>query len=1056
MPMSEGTRPRAVDPPTAFTILHTWLSWSDRPTRPLEAHACGQDARLQETMDHRHLEEEEEGPGAGSRRGRVAASPLDRYTMAVLQSMVFRTAVLLLHHTRRFLSWYTLQAWKRNGEDAARMHRSSPLGWPEEEEVVVVGSSSRTPTHGGGGGRRFLTDALTWKHLWPFLTSPHRTAPAVPPTDRVTSPTCGTASTTTWEKCLAAFTVDTFAMWCRTASASSSVSPPPPPLCHESRTRWGASPSRSSASSSSFFPFFPSWCGRGYALGCPLLDTRLCASTAASPWSSSAVGGSALRSSGERSDPLSHPHDHYRDMRVAVRMGMVTELSGEAGSGKTQWLLQLLCTEAARYVVGRAVWQVGMAMMRTEEAEEEGTAHPKKSKDTQTKSDRGKGGGATTSPRHGPSPSRHLSAETTHHHHHHHPSPSPPQNTINGDANACPTSVPSREPPAWQQMDWKRQLAAWESDVFARLPSLRATNRHAQAGPLPVPPSPLPRPLVYLVAEDLPMPRLAQIAAGCIRKMIALYFGDEGWPPCRPVARRPLTPTTPPQKKKEEAAEEDTPTPLARASGSSSRSSWPFCRPTPPPLFSHGILPYAVVSQWKRNVQHRVTVADVLSTILIYKIRHGLQELHDLVQMGGSEAYPDHEEEEEEKIKREETQEDDGNGAWRRKRNECGELVKLFRHRHAFLVQSDKEAGQRRNAREWEVERSGGLVIIDSIAAAAQQSRLAEDEREEAEKTLPRRSYRKMEHRERETEIEEDAEDEDHQWEAEEEEEVEEGVPFTTPRCRSRRRASMTQAALLREVGVGLRDMSQAFGVAVIVSNQIRSVFSPPHAPSSSSSSLDTSALDAREWRREAPPHPFTVEEAETKKMRGKGENTREEDTSSSTTTRMRSLSSPHQWFSMISSSSFSSSTTTTPLGWTWGSIPHVRLRLYRERVLGPMTPSLPTWTRASPSCVPTRPPRMPTPTPSSLVSNRTMMTITNGTIARPSAEEKDGEREVEKDAMELFLPTSSSSGVAGSVPPRPTDLRWVEVCQSPYLPKGLRIPFAITTDGVEGVYMES
>lgn len=308
-------------------------------------------------------------------------------------------------------------------------------------------------------------------------------------------------------------------------------------------------------------------------------------------------------------------------------------------------------------------------------------------------------------------------------------------------------------------------------------------------------------------------------------------------------------------------------------------------------------------------------------------------------------------------------------------------------------------------------------------------------------------SPRKMTHPDRRTAIDADMEDVDDQ-EAEEEEEEEEEMEAVSrsPRRRSERRAGRTtQAALLREVGVGLRVMSHAFGVAVMVSNQVRSV------SSSSSSSFAAGVSDAGEWQE--PLHPTVVKATDARPAR---EHPREEDTRKPTPV-LRSLSSPTQWFSMRPSSSSSSfaSTTTTPLGFTWASIPHVRLRLYRDRFLCQTTTPTRTTTAHSSAYPGTTPPTIPRPSSSSSSSTRTLLTITKGVIVRKSVEE-DAEKEIQNDPIEHPLRTSSSRGVAAGVLPRPTDSRWVEVYQSSYMAKGTRIPFQITANGVEDVNIES
>lgn len=952
----------------------------------------------------------------------------------------------------------------------------------------------------------------------------------------------------TWPPLLSLFTVDTFSLWRSTVDPTNTYVPCSLQGADEkpeneakrkdqimkvdgAHWRFDSSRGRGEIHRTPFtsVPFSPSpplphpHYGCSYFLGCPLLDGLL-ASHSASPFLtadprcalllSPSTTSTTTRATNtmepslppDQADPEILRNRNLVQVGGVARAGCITEVFGEAGTGKTQWVLQLLCMEAARHAVRAAVWRVG------EEQFQRINQKKKKKRAMETSSSlydllkvhpgRGeKGDGEDSEEKAEEEVEEEVVGEVFQGNGwkkelerwervvFHSLPPLPPFGTEDEEMEGAFSSIfspPSPPPPPVRKMTMLKphrqvdtaphenqppNLAPEEEKHFSSTtpppfstPAATSFTREAPPSPRSTagpPHSPDRREdplLVYLAAEEVPVPRLAQLARGAMEKMLSLYFDDpvdrilgvkrgrEAVPLAWNLSTAPLSSSSSPSSathSREVCGNENLEAdarrraeyshPLSSTSFGTPPREWnggghsgKLAFPPPSPLFTQGWLPFSFVSRWKRRVQQMVTPSEVLARILIYRLRDGLQEVKSLLAMD-----PVEDDDMEAGVKDEEEEKEEGQVASRV--SQRGPLIALL------------HATQRRR-RNGTHGGGGGVVVLDSIAAAAQQSTLAATEADAARTRLSTfSSSREIPLRR----VHEEDEDDD---EEEEQDPHDDDSVVRRPSFRDRRTqqgedlsrsrpprtapsTSTSNASLLRAIGVLLRRMSWEFGVAVVVTNQVRAVFS-------SSTSIVPTATGPGGWS-----------EHERRRVDGKKAHEPAPDGSGST------FASPEKQKSTATTSCTSFSPelplcslrlpplppgvssptiTTTPLGLTWASIPHVRLRLYRSRYAG-----------TAPFTFTTPPPPVPpttTWTPSS--SPRTMMTLRGGQegIRRPTETVLPACHALSNES------TRERMSLSSLLPPTTHDDRWVQVWHSAYLPRDTIVPFRITAKGVEGI----
>lgn len=365
------------------------------------------------------------------------------------------------------------------------------------------------------------------------------------------------------------------------------------------------------------------------------------------------------------------------------RSGLITEVFGVAGSGKTQLLLQLLCTESARLMIRQLVGAAlqdefptsfGAAMQEVWQ-----TATPIKD-------------------------GNHSTSEPT--------------------TSAAPLLY-----------DALVEYATWDKLIY------RETIDSASK-----------KVLVYLVAEDMPLSRLQQIASGCASSALKRYF--------------------------------DIPEPTNSRNGVDSiHQDRAFLTASP---LSRGRFPAAVIERVHYKVTAQLTTERILSHILIYRIKNGLEELHRLLSPAGVDN----------------PQTDT---------SPCLTLAGLIHGRETTKPVGMTEIHPLHGGSN---ERgSAGLIALDSLAAVVQQSAT------EAFSGYPtNRGSPPSHHAGSRRAVDDDQSDE--------EDELEEGEePFPPSASKVTHPRENHQAELVKSIGERFLQLCRRYGVAVVVSNQIRAVY---------------------------------------------------------------------------------------------------------------------------------------------------------------------------------------------------------------------------------------
>lgn len=217
-----------------------------------------------------------------------------------------------------------------------------------------------------------------------------------------------------------------------------------------------------------------------------------------------------------------------------ARAGFFTEVFGEAGSGKTQLLIQLLCTEATRVQVRRALYSALEAVCCGKDGQEDGEV-------------------------------REISPCKVH----------SLASLVNTTCSGSRTGLMAAA---------LKEFVLWDSAFHQDTPPLEcAAGCNDQRSENSTSSS---RILAYLVAEEFPSSRMHEIASACLTSALQRYFDPFYVPPFISGAAHSY------------------PSPLVR-----------------------GVFPAAMVAAVESKVKRLVTTESILSDILIYRIRYGLDEL---------------------------------------------------------------------------------------------------------------------------------------------------------------------------------------------------------------------------------------------------------------------------------------------------------------------------------------------------------------------------------------------------------------------------------------------